>query len=163
MTRRLAWLLLLASACGAESPIDGTPDAMTGVQPTFTSLYGDYFQTCKNCHTPAGPGRADDTEMTLNFTTRETAYTTITTGMASGLMGNFVGCNGVPFVRDAMPSMSLILAALDQPTRIAFDDPSFPDCDMDTIADQTLKSNPPPSAAFITALKEWLQDGAPNN
>ena len=163
MIRKIAWLLLLAG-CGAEDPIDGTPDANTGgVQPTFTSLYGDYFQNCKNCHTPAAPGRTSDTEDTLDFTSQTTAYSTIKTGMAAGLEGNFLDCNGVPFVTASNPSQSLLLASLDQPTRNAFDLPTHPMCDMDANADQTLKVGTQPSAAFITALKSWLTNGAQNN
>ena len=162
--RRLAWVAMCwLAACGEEAGNGDTPDASVGVQARFSSLYADYFQNCKSCHTPDGPGRASDTEMTLDFTSQATAHTTITTGMAAGLMGNFAGCNGVPFVQGTSPSMSLLLASLDQPTRNAYDNPSFPDCDMDAIADQTLKVGTQPSAAFIAALKQWLADGAPNN
>jgi hypothetical protein len=162
--RRLAWLACLAVACGEaeDGGNGGAPDAMVGVTATFTSLYGDYFSRCANCHAPGAPGRTSDTEQNLNFSTKATAHTSITTQMAAGLTGNFAGCNGVPFI-NAMPERSLILAAIDQPTRNAFDHPSFPNCDVDSIADQTLKVGMQPSAAFITALKSWLSAGAPNN
>jgi hypothetical protein len=146
-----------------------TPDAApVGVQATFTSLYGDYFSRCSSCHTPTAPGRTPDTEMNLDFSTKATAHNTITTKMAAGLMGNFMDCNGVPFVNNAVPAperagQSLLLASLDQATRNAFDYPAVPDCGGDAIADQTLKVGMPPSAAFIDALKAWLAAGAPNN
>ena len=162
MIRKIAWLLLLAG-CGAEDPIGGTPDANTGVQATFTSLYGDYFQNCKNCHTPAAPGRVTDTEDTLDFTSQTTAYMTIKTGMASGLVGDAANCNGAPFVVASNSAQSMLLASLDQPTRNAFDLPSHPMCDSVAITDQTLQVGSQPSAAFITALKTWLTNGAQNN
>lgn len=163
---RLAWLApLLLMACGANDMLDGgTPDAGGGggVTATFSSLYGDYFSRCGSCHSPTGPGRTPDIEMSLDFSSKAAAHSSITTKMAAGLTGNFSGCNGVPFV-DSMASRSLILAALDQPTRAAFDHPMYPNCDVDSIADQTLKVGSQPSAAFITALKGWLAAGAPNN
>ncbi len=142
---------------------DGAPDGgAQGVEATFTSLFADYLGECSNCHAQGAPGRTDDIEQTLDFTSRTTAHSTITTGMAAGLTGNFAGCNGVPFVGSG-PSDSLLLASLDGPTRTAFDLSAFPDCDMDAIADQTVQVGQAPSADFISALKTWLTDGAPNN
>lgn len=160
--RRLCFVMMLAG-CGQVGLTDAGEqiDAAT-VQATFTSLYGSYLSQCAYCHAPAGPGRTSDIEQTLDFTTRATAYTTITTGMATGLQGNFAGCNTVPFI-DAQPARSLILAVLDQPTRQAFDLPAHPNCDIDTITDEAAKLGSPPSAAFIAALKGWLQAGAQND
>ncbi|HKA92152.1 MAG TPA: hypothetical protein VKE22_31050, partial [Haliangiales bacterium] len=152
--RRLAFAMMLA-ACGQ---VGEQSDAGT-VTATFTSLYGDYFSHCSQCHAPGAPGRTSDIEQTLDFSTRTTAYTTIKTGMATGLMGNFSACNTVPFI-DAQPGRSLILAVLDQPTRQLFDLPAHPNCDVNTISDETVKVGSAPSAAFIAALKGWLQAGA---
>jgi len=160
--KSLACLMILAG-CGEMNTTGALPDGATGVQATFTSLYGDYFATCAECHAPAAPGRTSDIEQTLDFSSRGTAYMTIKMGMASGLMGNFAGCNGVPFIIDADPASSLIVASIDQPTRQAFDVPAYPNCDVDAIADQTLKVGSQPSSAFIAALKSWIQQGAPNN
>jgi hypothetical protein len=161
----LPFLLLLGGAAGCGEAIDGdgNPDAGGGggVQPTFTSLYGDYFSNCAQCHSPGGAGRTEDIEKTLDFTSKQTAYTTLQ-GMASGMTGNFMDCNGVPFL-DAAPARSLLLASIHQPTRQAFDHPSHPNCDADTISDQTLKVGSSPSPAFIAALQMWLMAGAPNN
>src|SRR5262249_24847561 len=142
----LAWLLpaWLAVACGtttSETP-DGPPG---GVTASFQSLYGDYFGNCKQCHAPGAPGRTADIEQTLDFSTAGTAYSTIKTGMAAGLMGNFAGCNGVPFV-GATPGGSLIVAVVDQPTRQAFDVTGHPMCDVDSISDETVKVGSAPSA-----------------
>jgi len=161
--RLLLGFCALAVACGDEMGTD-TPDAGGGqVTATFTSLYGDYFQECKECHAPGAPGaNAPGIEMTLDFSSKTTAYMTITTGMAAGLDGNQMDCNGVPFV-NAMASRSLILAVLDQPTRQAFDLTTHPNCDVDAITDETVKVGSAPSAAFVLALKDWLNAGAPNN
>ena len=162
--RRLLLALLLAG-CGMTAGSDagsGSPDGPGGVTATFSSLYGDYFGNCAYCHSPNGPGRSSDIEKTLDFSTKSTAYSTIKTGMASGLTGNFMDCNSVPFV-GATPAGSLILAVVDPPTRQAFDLPAHAGCDMDTISDETAKVGSQPSAAFITALKGWLTAGAPNN
>lgn len=148
---------------GGGDDDDGEPDSGGGgVEATFTSLYADYLGGCDECHTPTAPGRTSNIEQTLDFTSRATAYTSITTGMAAGLTGNFSGCNGVPFVGNA-PSASLLLASLDGPTRTAFDLANFPDCDMDSISDETARSATAPSAEFIAALKDWLTAGTPDN
>src|SRR5262245_66575622 len=151
--------------CGAEELIPGTPDAGGGgVQATFSSLYGDYFSNCGQCHSPNGPGRTSDIEQSLDFSTKSTAYTTITSGSATGLMGNPMGCNGTPFIVSGQPSQSLIVAVLDDGVRATFDLAGHPDCDMNSITDQTTpKVGSSPSAAFLAALKTWIQNGAPNN
>jgi len=88
-------LVALAAGCDAAT---GTTDGGGGaVEPTFTSLYGDYLGKCGDCHSPGGPGRTGDIEQTLNFTSRSTAYSSLK-GMASGLVGNHAGCNTVPFL-----------------------------------------------------------------
>lgn len=132
-----------------------------GVQATFTSLYGDYLGNCKQCHAPGAPGKTSDIEQTLDFTSRATALSTLM-GMASGLTGNHTACNGVPFLA-ATPGNSLLVAALDQPTRQAFDLSGHAGCDVDSISDQTVKVGSQPSSEFITALKTWITNGASDN
>jgi hypothetical protein len=154
-------ILVLVAGCGTMAPTDTVDAGSSGVQATFTSLYGDYLSNCAQCHTPTALGRTPDTEQTLDFTTKMTAYTTITTGMAAGLMGNFADCNGVKFV-NIDPAKSLLLASLDGPTRTMFD-LGTGKCDMDTISDQTAKVRSQPSAEFIAALKTWIAAGSPNN
>jgi hypothetical protein len=159
-------LAAAATTFGACAPVEETPDAGPdsgggGVQATFTSLYGDYFATCKECHAPGAPGRTSDIEQTLNFSTKAMAYTTLK-GMAAGLTGNRASCNGAKFI-GATAATSLVLAVIDQPTRQAFDLAGSPNCDVDSITDATVKAGRQPSAAFVTALKTWLGAGAPNN
>jgi hypothetical protein len=153
---------LAALVLGACPASETTPDGGGGtVEATFTSLYGDYLGECKQCHSPAGPGRTSDIEKTLDFTSRTTALATLKM-TASGLVGNHTGCNGVPFLA-TMPAASLVVAVLDQPTRQAYDRSQFPDCDVDSISDETVKVGSQPSAAFITALKTWISGGALDN
>lgn len=150
-------VLLLLAGCGATSTADAPAG---GVTASFASLYGDYFGHCSQCHTPTAPGRTSDIEQNLNFSSKATAYTTITTMMASVPMGNFTGCNGVAFVMSGTPAKSLIVAVLDQGTRQSFD---VGTCGRDDIPDETLMVGSAPSAAFVTALKDWISAGAPNN
>ena len=155
-------LVSLLAAC--PPPEETTPDAGSGmVEATFTSLYGDYFGNCKQCHAPGAPGRTSDIETTLDFSSKATAYTTIKTGMAAGLTGNKTMCNGVPFL-GTTPAKSLLLAVIDQPTRQAIDlSPQYPGCDIDTITDGTVKVGKQPSTAFLAALETWITNGALNN
>jgi hypothetical protein len=155
-------LLVLATGCPAST--DTTPDSGGGgpVEATFTSLYGDYLGTCKRCHAPGAPGRTSDIEQVLDFSTKATAFTSLKTGMATGLTGNHTGCNGVPFL-DATPAKSLVLAVLDQPTRQAIDLSAHPTCDINSITDATVKVGSQPSTAFLGALETWITSGAPNN
>jgi hypothetical protein len=151
---------------GACAPVEETPDGGVdgsggGVQATFTSLYGDYFSNCKQCHAPGAPGRTSDIETTLDFSSKAMAYTTLK-GMAAGLTGNHTGCNGAKFI-GTTAATSLVLAVIDQPTRQSFDLASSPNCDVDSITDATVKAGRQPSAAFVAALKTWLGAGAPNN
>jgi len=133
------------------------------VQPKFSSLYGDYFSTCGSCHAPSAPGRTSDIEKTLDFTSRDTAHRTITTGSTAGLVGNQSACNGVPFITAGTPGKSLIVAVVDTPTRTAFDLPATPACDVTAISDETVKVGSSPTAAFVSALKQWITNGALND
>lgn len=158
----LAFGLLAIAGCPAAT--ETTPDGGGGaVTASFTSLYGNYFANCKQCHAPGAPGRTADTEQTLNFSSRATALAALKNGMASGLIGNFTACNGVPFIA-ATPAKSLVFAVLDQPTRNVIDlSPAHPTCDVDTIPDMTLKVGSSPSQAFVTALSDWITAGALDN
>ena len=156
----LAALLLLAlPACEAIAPDGGGP-----VEAKFTSLYGDYLSSCGACHSPGGAGATTPgIEKTLDFSSRATAYATLTTGAASGLGGNQSACNGAPLVVAGNPGGSLALAVIDEATRQAFDLTSVPGCDKDAISDMTLKTGAAPSEAFVTAFKRWISDGAGDN
>jgi len=158
-------MISLAMAFGAGCSTDDTTadgGSTAPVEATFTSLYGNYFSNCKDCHSPTGAGRTSDTEQTLNFTTKATALSTLKTGMASGLVGNFTGCNGVSFIAST-PGSSLVVAVLDQPTRQAIDLSGHPDCDSSSIPDMTAKVGRSPSSEFVVALKTWITDGAMDN
>lgn len=160
-------LSLLLAGCGALAPgsdLGGGGDmGSAGVTPHFSSLMGDYLSNCASCHAPNAPGRTSTTEMTLDFSSNATAYQTITTGMASGLSGNQMACNGVPFLTSGMPAQSLIVATLDQSVRAAFDLTASPNCDATAISDETVKVGSAPSTAFLGALEQWIQNGAPND
>jgi mono/diheme cytochrome c family protein len=145
-------------ACGVPSGDDD--DATDGGDDdtvAFSSLYGDYFQNCKSCHTPEAPGRTSSTEQTLDFSTEDTALSTITTGSASGLVGNQSACNGVRFM-GTTPETSLIVAVLDESVRQGFSVQDHPDCDADAISDMTLKTGVQPGDQFLADLKTWITE-----
>jgi hypothetical protein len=167
MQRGSLCFFLLLAGCGVfpagGSDMGGGGGGDMSVAARFSALYGDYFSSCANCHAPNAPGRTSDIEQTLDFSTRATAFTTLTTGMAAGLQGNAMACNGVPFVTPGQPGRSLVVATLDFTVRQAFDLVSFPDCDMSAISDETVKVGSQPSATFLAALKQWISDGAADN
>lgn len=128
---------------------------------TFSSLYSDKLNECGVCHTPNAAGRTSLTETNLDFTSRDTAYSTITGKSAAGMSGNQEDCNGVPFV-GANSSSSLIVAVLDGDVRAAFDSPAHPNCDGNgAISDMNIRS--PTSASIVAGLKSWIDAGAPND
>lgn len=131
-------------------------------EPHFASLYSTYLSNCSQCHAPGALGATSTTEKSLDFSTVTTAYATLG-GSASSLVGNQQACNGVPFIAKGNPGASLLLAVLDGPTRSGFDAGGHPGCDSNAISDMALKSGKTPSAAFIAALKTWIQNGAPND
>ena len=151
MKRTLA--LLLACACGGAETGNNTP------QPHWSSLYSTYLVNCKQCHAPGAPGHTSDIESTLDFTSAATGYSTVS-GTASGLQGNFAGCNGTKFVVANHPEQSLLVAALDSSTRASF---SSGGCTSDEVTDETVKQGSAPPAGWMTALKQWINSGAPND
>lgn len=162
-------LALACSACGGAETDGGTgggSDSGGGVTDTggtggaFQSLYAGYFQNCRSCHVPGAWGSYAGIERTLDFSTIETAYTTLTGGRASGLVGNQEACNGVRFV-GATYETSLVAAVLDENVRASFSDPDHPGCDADAISDMTVKVGSAPSSSFLNALANWINSGAP--
>mgnify|MGYP000860888043 FL=1 len=161
--------LALALALVACTPVDsedvtGT-DAVqqdTPASPTFHPLYDSYLQKCVECHAPPAPGRTSTTETTLDFSTLQAAYDTLTGGTASGLSGNQQDCNGVRFIDSTYPA-SLLAAVLDETVRATFSATGQGTCDEAAVSDMTLKvqDQEPPSAAFLQALREWIDAGAP--
>jgi len=151
----------LAAACGGA---DELLDAVEGVggDGTFTSLYAGHFQRCKACHADGALGfNPDKTERTLDFTTQESAYTSLH-GTASGLTGNQAPCNGVRFL-GATAGESLIVAVMDEDVRAAYDNPAAPDCNADTITDVNVLTGVSAPAGWLADLKAWIDAGAPND
>lgn len=163
-------LLLAASVCGATmfagcgaDPVDDLDGDGDGSAATFTSIYNSSeFQKCRDCHAPGAPGRTAGIETTQNWSTKEAAYSSIKTGRAMGLIGNFEACNGVPLI-GATAEQSLLVAALDEDVRADFMSASAAGCDGDAISDMTLKIGGPLSSSTLSRLKAWIAAGAPNN
>lgn len=130
-------------------------------QGMFTRLYDSTsFQSCAECHAPNAPGFVDGTEATQDWSSRSNAYTSLQ-GVASGLIGNFEGCNGVPFINQT-PEDSLLVAVFDEDVRANFSLQGFPDCNADTISDMTLKIGGQLSAQELQLLRDWITAGAPD-
>lgn len=134
---RTLGLACLAAVCLTGCPVEDPAGSDAGPEDTFTQLYDSLGTTCGGCHAPGAPGAPVGTEATQDWSTRDSAYNTLQ-GTASGLEGNFAGCNGVPFL-GATPETSLLVAAFDENVRADFSLAEFPDCNADSISDMTLK------------------------
>jgi hypothetical protein len=158
----IASVSALVLACGCGDTLDdlATPGG-GGDGATFTAIYtSDEFGKCASCHAPGAPARTADTEATQNWSTKASAYSSLQ-GKASGLIGNSAACNGVPFL-GSTAGKSLLVASLDGDVRRAYDNPTFPNCNADTISDQTLKIGGL-SSQVLQDLEDWVDSGAPNN
>ncbi len=159
------FLALRLALCGSAALAGCVTTAASGgdPEPHFSSLYANYLSGCAQCHAPGAVGATSTTEKSLDFSTQAAAYASLS-GKANGLIGNQAGCDGVAFIVKDKPASSLLVATLDASTRNAFDLPGNPNCDNNAISDMTLpKLGKAPSAAFLTALKTWVQNGALND
>jgi len=128
----------------------------------FSAMYdSSSFQSCSGCHAPGAAGFVDGTEATQDWSSRGNAYTSLQ-GQASGLIGNFAGCNGVPFVNQT-PEDSLLAAVFDETVRANFSLQGFPDCNADSISDMTLKIGGQLSSQEMQLLRDWITAGAPDD
>jgi hypothetical protein len=156
----------LAFSIGCGDTLDELGDGAAGNSGSsagdsaFAKIYqSDEFQKCAGCHAPGAPAKTQDTEATQNWSTQASAYASLHS-TASGLIGNNSACNGVPFL-GRTAGQSLLVAAFDEDVRNAYDNPSFPNCDNNTIVDQTLKIGGPLPSGLLQDLKDWVDDGAP--
>ena len=172
----VAALFLGISGCfGAEEELESCDEANEGLSGsdsqfecteeegdaplTFATIYDlDLFSECGDCHAPGADGFVDGVETTQDWTDMDSAYAGLQ-GTASGLIGNFSGCNGVPFIGDT-PETSLLVAVLDETVRDEFSLPNFPDCNGDAIADMTLKLSMDVDEDELQMLKDWISAGA---
>ena len=154
-------LCCVALAVGCSAADDAVSEATGGLaRASFTHLYqSSEFQTCAGCHAPGAPGKTEGTEATQDWSTQGRAYSTLH-GTASGLIGNFAGCNGVPFLGETA-AQSLLVAAFDEQVRAAFQS-EVPSCNGDAISDQTLKIGGPLPDPLLAELKAWVDTGAPD-
>lgn len=152
----LAVGLALSLGCGdtIDDALEGGGDGAT-----FTSIYEN--ETCSDCHAPGAPGRVAGMEATQNWSSRAAALSSLK-GNASGLIGNFQGCNGVPLIGPSA-DQSLLIASLDFDVRADFSPAGFPDCTADAIADQSEKVSGGLPSGWLDDLKDWIDAGAPNN
>lgn len=156
---RCIWLA--AASLGANLGCGDTlEDPLGGGGADFSSIYASApFQECAGCHAPDAPGRTQGTEATQDWSTEASARRTLR-GRASGLIGNFEGCNDVPLLGSSA-SQSLLVASLDFDVRSNFELPDFPDCTGDAISDQTMNIMSSLSDDLLQDLKDWIDAGAP--
>ncbi len=145
-----ASLALLTSIVGCE--------ATAGSGDDFTQAYDSYLNKCANCHAPGVDGKTSTTESSLDFSTVDTARSTLK-GSAKGLTGNQAACNDVPFVVPGKPEQSLVMAVLDADVRKGFDIAGKAGCDADGVTDMTIRVGGPDADA-IAKLRTWIADGA---
>jgi cytochrome c5 len=151
-------LACLAATCLTGCPAEEPGGADAGPADTFTMLYQTIGGTCRGCHAEGAIGAPVGTEATQDWTTVESARASLR-GTASGLMGNFAGCNGVPLLGDT-PETSLLVASLDEDVRAEFSLAEFPDCNTDAISDMELKIGRPISAAELSLLRQFVMEEA---
>jgi hypothetical protein len=156
--------LLIAPAIALAWGCGDTLDELEGGDgATFTSIYEslESDDLCSGCHAPNAPGDTEGTEATQDWSTRDNAFRTLR-GTASGLIGNFEGCNGVPLLGSSA-NQSLLVASLDEDVRADFSNSQFPDCTADSISDQTVKIGGRLPSGVVQDLKAWIDAGRPDN
>jgi hypothetical protein len=152
-------LLAVAGALYALGCSDTADPLGEGGDPDFGSIHAELGQACSECHAPDAPGTTEGTEATQDWSTLESARRTLR-GNASGLIGNFAGCNGVPLL-GASAEQSLLVASLDDDVRANFELADHPDCTGDAISNQNQKLSEPVSDSVLQDLKDWIDAGAP--
>ncbi|MET0340633.1 MAG: hypothetical protein ABW252_06505 [Polyangiales bacterium] len=155
--------VITSASCGSD-PAEETDDDDGGGSGggAFTRIYNSsQFQQCAGCHAPNAPGKVAGTESSQDWSTRDKAYASLKKA-ASGMIGNFAGCNGVPLLGSS-PANSLLVASLDEDVRADFSSAAKPDCNGDAISDMTLKIGAPLPASLLAELKAWITAGAPND
>jgi hypothetical protein len=158
--RPLRWLVVAGAlhGLGCGDTLDPL-DEGNGGGADFDSIYAELGQPCSECHAPDAPGRTEGMEATQDWSTAASARRTLR-GNASGLIGNFADCNGVPLL-GARAEQSLLVASLDDGVRANFELADHPDCTGDAISDQNRWLSEPVSDSVLQDLKDWIDAGAP--
>ncbi len=144
------------AGCSAAEDAGGAATGGGG-SGSFDAVYSAVLsKNCKGCHGPSAPGyNPGTTESTLDFTTADTAYTTLM-GRAAGLAGNSAACNGVAFVVAGNAAGSLLMASIDAATRRSF---ASGGCNKDTVAAMESRGGAL-TAAQVDAVRSWINGGA---
>jgi hypothetical protein len=159
VTRALQGLAIASAFCGFSCGDSLDPLEEGGGSADFDSIYAELGPSCAECHAPDAPGMTQGIEATQDWSSAQNARRTLR-GTASGLVGNFAGCNGVPLLGSSA-EQSLLVASLDEDVRANFELADHPDCTADAISDQNLKLSEPVPAAVLQDLKDWIDAGAP--
>jgi hypothetical protein len=171
----LVFAALALTACGKLPVFDLGDLAMADGGPrSFSALYSGYLSSCASCHAPGAAGRPANIEQTLDFTTRATAFQTLS-GQASGMSGDPGRCNGVSFLTAGDAGTSLAFAVLDPTTRGtptvpgtfangACSNSSSDDMSLGpTVTDEAAKTSMQMPSQFLIDFGAWIVQGASNN
>jgi hypothetical protein len=130
----------------------------SGVQPTFSSLYSNFFATCASsgCHVEGSD--VYDNKINLDLSGgKDAAYDALTSNTIVYLASP--DCDGARIVNTAGYDESLIKALSgDDAERDEFESVK-PDCRPARFSNMPISV----SANVKAALKEWIQRGAPND
>lgn len=135
------------SGSGAES-----------VQPTFSSLYSNFFVTCASAGCHVSDSDVFDTKINLNMSGgKDAAYDALTSNTLNFLVSP--ECDGTRIVNTAGYAQSLIKALAGNDTERAEFETQSPDCSPARFGNMPIRV----SAEVKAALKEWIEKGAPND
>ncbi len=157
LRQALSWTLptlVLASATLLLTNCSKTAD--TSQPGTFTSVYNQVLNqsTCVSCHSAGGAGPQAGTS--LDFTSKDSAYNTLTTKYASGLAaGN--ACGSVRIIAAGNPQNSYFMGTLFSDYRRN----NFAGATGCMPADHTQTVNL--TADEKSSITQWIQNGAQNN
>lgn len=144
-------IAIVVARCG------GDKKTSTSIQPTFTSIYSTILsQACIQCHVPSGVPYGSG--VLLDFTSKTTAYTTLTTKVASGpTSGAACTTNNISIISAGSPSNSFLMGVL----FTSYWGTNFAGVGCTPynahLSDQALGS------AEKAALEQWITSGAANN
>lgn len=147
-------LIITASGCGTSPS--------TTSSTTFTTVYtGTLKPVCASCHAPGMQGTTDG--ITLDFSTQTLAFNSLTNSgayTAKDTAQSNSSCHTATLVVPSNPTKSYLLATLDQTYNTGFAAAAaISGCTPMSI---TIHNNTA-TAAEISEIANWIQNGALNN
>jgi hypothetical protein len=134
--------LFMISRCGSSTSVD----------PTFTSLYSNYFKSCgvTECH--AQGSTVYDNSVKLDMSTQAAAYAGLKAALDNTSKPE---CNQKP-IASTTPDDTMLIAILDQSTQDAY----FTATTCKPRYIENMKAGLAPSAEVLSAVRTWITNGA---